>query len=189
MTIVFNHTQRFDDYRFEDPGLNILTREDYTRAVRILKGPRPADLVIAPDGHPYLYRWHLYRESEVGFNQYLHIQVASDPKSPLHDHPWDNVSTILAGGYVETTAEPVGPSGTELQEPGVFRRVPGEVIRRHAFLAHRLELLEGVPYTMTLFTTGPKFREWGFWYPEGWINHKEVVRIEGNKSIHVERPQ
>jgi hypothetical protein len=183
MSLVFSHSQRWDDDRAPYPGLDVLTADDYKIAVRILKGPRKADLVIAPDGKPYLYRWHLFHLDEgLGFGQYLHIQVASDPERPLHDHPWDNSSVILAGGYVETLDFNLDGS-----DPLVFTRKVGDMVHRVATVAHRLELPDGVPYTMTLFTMGPKIREWGFWYPDGWVHNKEVVRTVGDISTHMER--
>jgi hypothetical protein len=31
-------------------------------------------------------------------------------------------------------------------------------------------------------------REWGFWYPQGWVHNDEVVRLrEDGVSIHVPR--
>lgn len=183
--ITFNHTQRWDDNRANFTGLHALTDADYKVAVRVLKGPRKPDLAIAPDGNPYLYRWHLVHLDEgLGFGQYFHIQVASDPERPLHDHPWDNTSIILAGRYEETVAF---PGAGALLEPETIQRRTGELIARSAATAHRLVLPAGVPYAMTVFTMGPKIREWGFWYPEGWVNNKEVVRTTGDLSVHVSR--
>lgn len=155
-----------------------IRHQDYALARNII-GDRPADIVIAPDGKPYLYRWHAIPHNKTG-NVYFHIQVADDPERPLHDHPWDNMSVILAGGYRELfQADP--PDG------GVSDRVvlAGEMVCRRARAAHRLLMLHGIPYTMTLFTTGPKIHKWGFWYPEGWINADDVCRLEGNVSVHV----
>lgn len=28
---------------------------------------------------------------------------------------------------------------------------------------------------MTLFTTGPKVRDWGFWTPEGFVNNEDYT--------------
>jgi hypothetical protein len=42
--------------------------------------------VIAPDGQPYLYRWHVIERNPEA-NTYFHIQVDDDPERPLHDHP------------------------------------------------------------------------------------------------------
>jgi hypothetical protein len=159
---------------------DLLTKEDFDLAEEIL-GPRAGtnpDLVIAPDGVPYLYRWHHIRAAEA--NTYFHIQVASDPERPLHDHPWDNMSVILAGGYDEIfQLDP--PHGAEHWRP---LRV-GSVIFRRAREAHRLILPKEFPYTMTLFSTGPKVREWGFWYPEGWRPFTDVTRVKDGMSIHV----
>jgi len=177
---------------------SFLTQHDWEIFVRTLKGRcRPADLIIAPDEKPYLYRWHVIPRNDQG-NVYLHIQVADDPKRPLHDHPWDNTSNILAGGYDELQMRRpyvpfeandywvrgedyshIGPPDTEF-----VRRRPGDVVFRRAETGHRLFLAEDVPYTMTLFTTGPKRRRWGFWYPEGWVDAAEVCVEEDGKSIH-----
>lgn len=184
MPIAFNHMQRWDADRINFPGLDVLTQADYERAVRVLKGPRKADLILAPDGTPYLFRWYIYPQNELGFNLYFHVQVASDPERPLHDHPWDNASTILAGGYEEHLAY---PKGNGLDQPSENIRHPGDMISRPAILAHRLVLPAGIPYSMTMFMTGPKIREWGFWYPDGWVHHAAVVRIQGDLSVHVER--
>lgn len=131
---------------------------------------RPPDLTIAPDGEPYIYRWHVIpRNCEA--NVYLHLQVASDPERPLHDHPWDNMSVILAGGYEELLTEHPG------KLPGRrFSRRPGDTIFRKAAEAHRIFLPSANPYSLSLFTTGPKVREWGFWTEDrGWVAHHELI--------------
>lgn len=179
-----------------DPRL--LSTEDYQRAHKILGGDYQVhnpDLVIAPDGQPYLYRWHVIKRSSVA-NCYFHIQVASDPERPLHDHPWDNQSVILAGGYNETyNVDPRGDGNLPVSRSQqrrlnefyeMTRKVrKGDVIHRKAEVAHRLVLPPEIPYTMTLFSTGPKRRDWGFWYPDGFRRFEDVTRTEGNISIHV----
>jgi hypothetical protein len=161
---------------------NLLSNADQHTAMEILRGFRDPDLVIAPDGNPYLYRWHVLRSSSVA-NIYFHVQVANDPERPLHDHPWDNMSVILSGGYREIISSSEGEP-----TPGsiyVATRQAREVIHRRAKQAHRLELPYGVPYTMTLFTTGPKIHNWGFWYPHGWVPYTDVTRVKDGKSIHI----
>jgi hypothetical protein len=145
------------------------------------------DLVLAPEGEPYLYRWYLsprtlYNGDRAPAEIMFHIQVMSDPERPLHDHPWDNQSVILAGGYDEEICDP-----RLSMEPFRWHRSVGDVICRRAEVAHRLILPKKIPYTMTLFTTGPKRREWGFWYPEGWIHNEKVVHNDGNVSTHGEQ--
>ena len=161
------------------------TGNDYEMAREIVgSGYRVADLVIAPAGKPYLFRWHVIPHNKTG-NVYFHIQIADDPERPLHDHPWANQSVILAGGYTEHYAN-ISDEGRILPTCIRWAR-KGDTIQRPADQAHRLLMMPGMPYTMTLFTTGPKIRNWGFWYPEGWVDAEKVCHLEGNVSSHIKR--
>jgi hypothetical protein len=156
-------------------SIDLLSDDDFFMVHKILGKARNPDIMIAPEGKPYLYRWYLVPRNTVGANIYLHLQVADDSKRGLHDHPWDNQSVILAGGYREIMSTPSSPYETWSSD-----RRPGDVIHRRAESPHRLELLPGVPYSISLFTTGPIKREWGFWFEEGWVSHKEVCEtIDG----------
>jgi hypothetical protein len=131
-------------------------------------------MVLAPLGKPYLFRWRMTPKG-IGANVFLHLQVASDPERPLHDHPWDNQSVILVGGYDEEihADKRNGPEW----DYGARRTLrKGSVVHRQAAEAHRLILPPEIPYTLSLFTTGPKIREWGFYMPEGWTNADEVFK-------------
>lgn len=129
------------------------------------------DLEIADgDDGVYLFRWHLVPRNTYG-NVYLHVQTSSDPARPLHDHPWDNVSVILAGGYEEVNAD-----------PRIIPQLPGKVIYRRAEEAHRLILPYGQPYSMSLFTTGPVIREWGFYCQDSWKPYHECTTTKDNKT-------
>lgn len=159
----------------------ILRAEDWDLAARFLGDlKRKPDLVIAPDGgDAYLYRWHLTpRQREA--NVYFHIQVQSDPERPLHDHPWDNQSVILAGGYDELISRDPAAGSIAVIE----RRSVGQTLWRKAEEAHRLILPATTPYTMTLFTTGPVRRDWGFWFGQEWRSHDEcITHTPGGKSV------
>lgn len=166
-----------------------LSAADYQTACAILGWPiysRRPDLVIGPDGsNPYLYRWHLIPRNEKA-NVYFHIQVASDPERPLHDHPWDNTSVILSGGYDEvwdTNPSNFPQAGTEFAMAISRCLRVGDVVYRKATEAHRLILPPDIPYTMTIFSTGPRVRDWGFWFPEGWRNADDVLAMENGMSI------
>lgn len=176
--------------RFE---IDRLTPEDREIALDILAPSggllSHPDLVIIPDGEPYLYRWNLVRGMRA--NVYFHIQVRSDPERPLHDHPWDNQSVLLAGGYEELTdfgwtaeRHRVGKPTDEVVVHNMHRK-PGDVVWRKAEEAHRLILPEHVPYTISLFSTGPKVRDWGFWYPNGWKHYTDVTRTINGQSVHI----
>lgn len=169
-----------------DPS--ILTAGDEALAMSILDGcPRSIEdpnLIISPDGEPYLYRWYLKRKPEVSL--YFHVQTRSDPERSLHDHPWDNTSVILAGKYTEEFEphpENVAPEYFDRWTPIVHTWKTGAVIQRKATTAHRLILPDGVLYAMTLFMTGPRIREWGFWYPDGFHHHSEHETTVDGVSI------
>lgn len=156
--------------------LKLLRGDDWKLHERLTQ-LRDPDLIIdhgEPD-NPYIYRWHLIERNHVG-NCYYHIQMRDDSDRGLHDHNYDNQSVILAGGYIETLQkDPAhqGPVETLL-------RVPGDTVQRKAAWAHRLALPAGVPYSMSIFSTGPRIQPWGFWLPEGpgltpiWVDAAEV---------------
>jgi hypothetical protein len=163
------------------PDWSKFTPEDMSIVMGVIgteQGPRKPDLVIAPDGNPYLFRWHILRSP--GSCVYFHIQIADDPERPLHDHPWDNMSVILSGGFTEIIQ--THPTVSAIHE---FSRKKGDVIFRKATAAHRLLMPTSGSYTMTQFTTGPKLRNWGFWYPHGWVPHQEVSELlPDGRSVH-----
>lgn len=157
----------------------LLSEKDEKLFRQFVPDCREPDLVIAPDGRPYLYRWWVIPRNHDA-NVYFHIQIADDPERPLHDHPWDNQSVILSGGYVDTCQQ-VFPFGQKI----VRTLKAGQVYHRRAEWAHRLTILPGAPYTMTLFATGPTVRDWGFW-----VEHPKNGKIEwfGHTACLVTKP-
>jgi hypothetical protein len=159
---------------------SILSAADYEYAHSILGSSRlrDPDLTIAPDGAPYLYRWHVIPQNPLA-NCYFHVQVASDPERPPHDHPWDNTSAIISGGYDELIdfmpwMHYPDPRGMVLNTRQLRA---GDVVHRRATEAHRLLLPTKFKYTMTLFSTGPKVRQWGFWFDDGWRDADVVTKM------------
>lgn len=145
---------------------------------------RPPDFVIGSPDDPYLQRWWLIPRNPI-FNLYAHRILRDDDDRALHDHPWWNVSIILRGGYVEVTNPYLGkyPPGIgtldEFCDDLYFYACnrtefkTGALIRRGAAYAHRIELKRDdagrlIP-ALTLFITGPRMREWGFFCKKGWI--------------------
>jgi hypothetical protein len=121
---------------------------------------RKYDLAIGGEDNPYLLRWYVIPRNR-WFNIYLHNIVRSDEDRALHDHPWWNCSILLRGGYVEV----VPTRGATLD---VKCRRAGSVVFRRACAAHRLVVFAD-PNVWSLFVTGPKLRNWGFWCPQGWV--------------------
>lgn len=144
----------FDMKQFADQYADITDMQRWARSVM----QREPDFVIGGD---YMRRWYIIPRNE-SMNLYLHETLRSD-EDVMHDHPWDNTSFVLSGGYIEHTS--LG---------GRVIRMPGDVISRKATDAHRLELVGGYP-SISLFLTGPKVREWGFHCPKGWVPWQEFT--------------
>lgn len=115
-------------------------------------------LIIGPKDNPYLYRWHLLPRNRF-FGIYLHKIVRDDEDEALHDHAYYSLSIILRGAYrewINIGGELVGT---------VYKA--GRLRGRRGNMGHRLEVVKGPVWT--LFITGPRYREWGFHCPKGWI--------------------
>lgn len=124
---------------------------------------RPADYVIGSLDDPYLLRWWVITRNR-WFNIYLHHTLRSDDDRALHDHPWYNISILLKGNLSEVLPE---------NKVRKFKRfLP---IFRKATDRHRLVLNDKNNPSWTLFITGPKIREWGFYCPKGWVHWKDFV--------------
>lgn len=126
---------------------------------------RKPDFVIGGEDAPYLERVYLVPKNRY-LNVYLHHFRRSDDDRARHDHPWPWCSIILRNGYDEVTSD----NWDVVQR--VSRYIAGSV-RFHASgrFAHRLVLI-GDRACWSLFVTGPKTREWGFWCKKGWVHWK-----------------
>lgn len=143
---------------------------------------RQPDFLIAPNGAPYLYRWWQIPKNPL-LNVYLHKTVADDDNRALHDHPYWNVSIILRGAYFEIMPyRESGYAGGDAVK--AVRREAGDIVFRRATLPHRLVLPSGTAACWSLFITGPRIRDWGFFCPRGWV-HENIYRAkhDGGASI------
>lgn len=132
--------------------------------------------VIRDDcGNPYLVRLTFFEV--FGYSLKLHIILRSDRDRELHDHPWTFITWMLCGGYWEhTDAPPLSPEFLAWLEdhgmadlmPATIRTwvKPGQLRICRAPYKHRLEVINPA---VTLVFTFPKFREWGFYKPIGWV--------------------
>jgi hypothetical protein len=136
---------------------------------------------ISRNGDEYLHRWMLGRKmfvpdydngkpdgmssswlpSEVE-NIYLHKFIRSDRDDP-HSHPWANVTLVLDGWYYEDVF-----IESDLNRVGTFYRTAGDVVVRTPGAIHAIT--ETSSNCLTLFLTGPKIQEWGF-FKEGQFIH------------------
>lgn len=147
----------------------------WKQLLRCLVPFREPDFIIGTKEQPYMLRWWVIPRNR-WFNVYLHKIVKDDDDRALHDHPWRTFSVYFRGRVRETFQEveerngvlfyPVNPEVRELSAPNF--------VYRSQHFRHRLELIDGKP-CWTLFFTGPKLREWGFWCPKGFVIWKDFV--------------
>jgi hypothetical protein len=97
---------------------------------------------------PYVYRWVL---TLFGYSVRLHHWIGSDDLRHFHDHPWDFISIILKGRYLEITPE------------GMRVRTVGDVARYRAEHRHKVQLIGRSCWTCVL--SKRHRRHFGFYVP------------------------
>lgn len=122
---------------------------------------RKPDRIINGD---YLHRWYIIPRNRF-FNIYLHKFGRSDDDRAIHDHPWYSVSLLLKGEFIEHSFKGI-------------RHIPWLwPVFRTAKFAHRLEIIKGPVWT--IFITGPRVRDWGFYCPKGWVPWRKFATPDG----------
>lgn len=143
---------------------------------------RPPDFVIGGQENPYLRRWWLIPRNPI-FNIYLHAFKRSDDDRALHDHPWlFNLSWLLKGSYIEWV--PSRSGNTQSPVPTFLHA--GSVKFRWGPAPHRLQLFKdnrGELPVWTIFITGPRVREWGFYCPKRWVHWRDFTAPADKGSI------
>ena len=120
-------------------------RADGKRRWGILQKYEIPDLLNPDD--IYLTRWRIIQTP--WFGMYLHLIWRADNDRHLHNHPWNFMSIILRGGYLELT------------EIGNRRWRPGSMHRMGANHFHAIKSLDREP-TVTLVFVGKKKQDWGY---------------------------
>ncbi len=125
---------------------------------------RPPDFVIGGHDRPYLRRWWVIPRNRL-LNFYLHQFLRSDDDRAHHSHPWlFRVSIILRNSYTEHR---IVEGGIVVKQV----RASGGISFSWGASPHRVEMHDGDCWT--LFITGPRVREWGFYCMErGFIHWK-----------------
>lgn len=131
------------------------------------------DFSVGPPAYPYLHRWWLVRRNRI-CNVYLHCFMRDDDDRALHDHPYPSVSILLLGDYFEHTA----PDGVAVR---TLYRTGSVIWRLRGSKGHRIELSRSVCWT--LFITGPRYREWGFHCPKGWVRWQDFTKPAAKGEI------
>ncbi len=121
---------------------------------------REPDFIVGGKENPYLYRWWIIPRNPI-FNIYLHKFIRDDDDRALHDHPWASLSIAIINGYMEWMPH---KSGAVICR----HRKRWSIVFRKATHRHRIQLYSYCSTSArrpawTIFITGPRLREWGFW--------------------------
>ena len=128
------------------------------------------------DNEPYLERYYLFLKDRkrFPFNVFLHKFLKGDPDD-VHDHPWPYCTVILAGGYYEWVPQ-FDAQGRKTCEVRHWRG-PGHFRYCRANSYHRIELKPGIT-AWTLFMPGPQQQDWGPWFNNSWVQHKDYIKLK-----------
>jgi len=142
---------------------------------------REPDFVIGGSARPYLRRWWIVRTPL--FCIYVHQFLRSDDDRALHDHPWlFNASRLLRGPYIEW----VPSAGGNCQRPVCRFLKPGQWKFRWGPAPHRVQLHSAMGVAQpcwTLFITGPRVRQWGFYCPQGWMHWRRFTAADDPGAV------
>ena len=122
----------------------------------------------------YLTRWRLI-ETPWG-SIYLHRMDGPDSRPTLHDHPWNFLSIVLRGGYVERRLDPMTREVDEAHRVTTVNHM-----RTHD--AHAIVSLLRVP-SWTLVLVGARRRTWGYSELSAYGTDSEWVWTEFDKHRH-----
>lgn len=130
---------------------------------------RNPDFILEDDDRVYLYRWHIIPPNPV-LSLYVHFFANEDFGRHLHDHRSGSLSLVLDGWYEEDYTT---PRRARLQLLETYaRREAGDIVYRPARIAHMVTRTAGC---ITIFITGPTWRNWGFWVNGTWVPHAKYI--------------
>jgi len=133
--------------------------------------------IISKEGEVFFRRYRLL--STPVCNIYVHNLLKSDQDLEPHTHPWNFISLILKGGYIEDYV--VGPHHKNTCHDYIesYRNIvkAGDFVMHSYSDAHKIQLTDDNVWT-AVFTWGTK-EPWGYVYSDGtYIDHKEYRRIK-----------
>jgi len=98
------------------------------------------------------------------FSIYIHHIYKADEDKHLHDHPWNYYSIILNGSMEEDSLT--------TDKNGIYRRLLKTFDTSYQ-KAERFHKIYSLPDNklISLFFTGPRFREWGYNVDGKWVDN------------------
>lgn len=117
------------------------------------------------------------------FSIFIHRIYKSDEDLHPHSHPWNFVSIILGGGYVETLYREVEDlvHFRIFYTPEKIVAKPFSILRRKFYEYHKIEL---VSTTTTLVITGRRIDDsWGYLVDGTHIQHEDYRNRKNNRDV------
>lgn len=124
---------------------------------------------IAEPERDYLVRWRLVQTPWFGI--FLHKILMIDNDINLHDHPWNFVTWIIKGAYLEE------------RDGKQYSWDQGSIHKMSIGSFHKISHLWRVP-TWSLVFVGPRKRQWGYQTKDGWVPRSEYNWKYYNEQIH-----
>lgn len=129
---------------------------------------QPIREIRSRGGTLHFQRWQLL-QTPLG-SVFLHHILRADEDKHLHDHPWNFLTIVLKGGYVEILLRDGEESARAM--------TPGQGARRMTTDFHKIEKL--LAPTWTLFFTGPRIHDpWGYHVTaRDWVDHETYRQMK-----------
>lgn len=126
-------------------------------------------LIGAAQGDVYLDRLYVIQTPIFGIM--FHRIFRPDRQRDLHDHPWNFLSFVLRGSYMEAVPCDCGQHDHHYLEVNWFNW-------KRAEDRHSIRSVSRSP-VWTLVFTGRKRRTWGFWVDEGrrWVRWTDYEKV------------
>lgn len=112
------------------------------------------------------------------FNIYIHSIYKADEDEHLHDHPWNYISIVLYGKFMEA----IKNSTSAKQKYEMNWLSPKDISAQKAERTHKIYMLLSEKI-VTLFFTGPRFREWGYDVDGKWIDNVTYRKMKNEGKL------
>lgn len=142
--------------------------------------------VIGNEECPVMYRWTLV--NRFGCKLLLHHFLPNGDDPEPHDHPFDFVTLVLSGSYIDESWDEIGRlTGSQgLAFVKVEERMTRGMLRRRR-AEHMHRTLISPNGCWTIIATGPKRREWGFLWRNVWMPMQKYLDERGEAAIRCDR--
>lgn len=133
--------------------------------------------IRSKDGRLHFRRWRIL--STPWFSIFVHGIYQRDEDKHLHNHPWDYVSIVLKGTYIEATKN-WKPDWSNCWD--FTTRGPLSIVSRDAGQYHKVAtIVDGPVYS--LFFTSSRYNHWGYSVEGLYVNHRKYRELKNSGKL------